>query len=151
MNIDQTLLIIAVPAAMIHVAEEYKYGWVSWSNAFISGITIKQFIVINAMFVILCIIAAISSRGFIAFSSSIFSLFLINSLVHIAPAIKQKQYSPGLLSAVFLFIPIGVVGYTSLLAHDLLSLKSFMFSILLGLLWMSIPFVYQILRAACGR
>jgi hypothetical protein len=152
MNMDNhTLLIIAIPAAIIHVAEEYKYGWVTWANSFTSGITIKQFIVFNTAFVFLCVIAALLNRVFIVFSSSIFSLFLINSLVHIAPSIKQMKYSPGLFSAVFLFIPIGVAGYSLLLNQGILSLKYFTLSILIGIFWMSIPFIYQALRLAYKR
>ena len=142
----QTLLIIAVPAAMVHVVEEYKFGWVAWANHFISGITVKQFMIVNIMFVMLCIVAAVLSSDSLLFGSSIFSLFLINSLAHIVPTIKQKEYSPGLFSAIFLFVPIGIIGYTGLLNEDLLSFDEFIISIMIGILWMSVPFIYQAIR-----
>ena len=87
----QTLLIIAVIAVFVHVAEEYRFGWVEWANGFISGITVKQFIIVNILFVILCIVATMIDEKHIVFSSSVFALLLINSLAHIAPTIKQKN------------------------------------------------------------
>ncbi|MFK5986624.1 MAG: HXXEE domain-containing protein [Pseudomonadota bacterium] len=146
-NMDyQTLLILTVPAVMVHVAEEYKLGWVAWANNFISGITVKQFMIVNMMFVMLCIVAAVLSRSSILFSSSIFSLLIINSLAHVVPTIKQKKYSPGLFSAVFLFIPIGLAGYASLLNKNLMSFDEFLISIMIGFLWMSVPFIFQAVR-----
>jgi len=142
----QTLLIISVFAAIVHVIEEYIFGWIEWANNFVAGITVIQFIVVNTLFVALCIIASIVSDTYIVFSSSIFSLLLINSFVHIAPAIKQMRYSPGLVTAIFLFIPISVAGYTNLLGMNIISNNEFIISVLIGVLWMSAPFIYQALR-----
>lgn len=147
----QTLLIITIPAAMVHIAEEYKFGWIEWANNFITGVTVKQFMIMNCLFVLLCIFAANLSRSVIVFSSSIFSLLLINSLAHIAPTIKQKKYSPGLFSAILLFIPIGVVGYVSILNDDLMSLSEVVVSIIIGLFWMSVPFIYQAIRVTSEK
>lgn len=147
----QTLLIITIPAAMVHIAEEYKFGWVEWANNFITGVTVKQFMIMNCLFVLLCIFAANLSRSVIVFSSSIFSLLLINSLAHIAPTIKQKKYSPGLFSAILLFIPIGVGGYASILNDDLMSLSEVVVSIIIGLFWMSVPFIYQAIRVTSEK
>jgi len=142
----QTLLIITIPAAMVHITEEYKFGWVKWANSFISGVTVRQFIIINCFFMLLCILAAILNKSLMLFSSSIFSLLLINSVAHIAPTIKQRKYSPGLFSAILLFIPIGTVGYSSILSDNLMSLSELGVSIIIGLFWMSIPFIYQAIR-----
>jgi hypothetical protein len=142
----QTLLIITIPAAMVHVAEEYKFGWVEWANNFISGVTVKQFMVINCFFMLLCILAAILNKSLMLFSSSIFSLLLINALAHIAPTIKQKKYSPGLFSSILLFIPIGILGYVSILSDNSMSLSELVISIIIGLSWMSVPFIYQAIR-----
>jgi len=142
----QTLLIITIPAAMVHVAEEYKFGWVEWANSFISGVTVKQFIIINCFFMLLCILAAILNNSLMLFSSSIFSLLLINSVVHIVPTIKQGKYSPGLFSAILLFIPIGTVGISSILSENLMSSNELVVSIIIGLFWMGIPFIYQAIR-----
>lgn len=147
----QILLIIAVPAAIVHVMEEYKFGWVAWANNIISGITVKQFMWVNALFLTICIAAAVSSTRYPLFSSSIFSLLLINFLIHFMPTLIQKKYSPGLFSAVFLFLPIGVIGYQNLLAQRLISSGELMISVALGFLWMSVPFIYQAIRSAHAR
>lgn len=147
----QTLLIITIPAAMIHIAEEYKFGWVEWANNFISGVTVKQFMVINCLFMLLCILAAIQNKGLMLFSSSIFSLLLINALTHIAPTIRKKRYSPGLFSAILLFIPIGIFDYASILSDNSMSLSELVVSIIIGLFWMSVPFIYQAIRVTSGK
>ena len=67
-------------------------------------------------------------------------------MAHIAPTIKQRKYSPGLFSAILLFIPIGTVGYSSILSDNLMSLSELGVSIIIGLFWMSIPFIYQAIR-----
>lgn len=144
-------MIIATAAALIHVAEEYFLGWVEWANGFVSGITIKQFVIINILFITLCIIAAALHEKYVVVTSSIFSLLLINALVHVAPTIRQKKYSPGLVSAILLFIPVGISGYLYLFEHDLLSVRELMISIIIGALWMSIPFVFQVMRMASER
>ena len=147
----QTLLIGSVFAAIVHVVEEYKFGWINWANEFISGITVKQFVTVNAFFIILCITAAALSEIFIVFSSSVFSLLLMNSLAHIAPTIKYTKYSPGLISAVLLITPTGIAGYTILLRDDIITTNEFVLSIFIGAIWMCIPFVYQAIRIANER
>jgi len=147
----QTILILATLGAVIHVAEEYKYGWIKWANKFIPGVTVKQFMVVNVLFIILCIISVFVGNKNIIFSSSIFSLMLINALVHIGPAIKQKKYSPGVYSAASIFIPLGVFGYTKLFKDGFLSLNDLAFSFAIGFLWMSVPFIIQITRIMCER
>ncbi len=142
----KALLILVVISAFIHVVEEYKFGWVEWANGFFSEITVKQFMVINVLFIVLCVIAALIGKKHIVFSSSVFSLLLLNALVHIAPTIKQRTFSPGMVSAVFLFVPIGIMGYVNILSNNLLTIYQFMISILLGVLWMSVPFIYQVVR-----
>ena len=142
----QIFLIFAICAVLIHIAEEFKFGWIEWANSFISGITVKQFAIINILFLILCFTAIFINNNSMIFSASIFSLLLINSLVHIAPTIKQKKYSPGLYSAVILFIPIGTFGYIHVVTNNLVTFNELIYSILLGICWMSIPFIFQIIR-----
>jgi len=105
----------------------------------------------NILFVILGIVAAMINEKHIVFSSSVFALLPINSLAHVATTIKQKKYSPSLISAVLLFIPIGVVGYTGLLSNNSMTILELMISMLFGVLWMSAPFIYQVVRVASEK
>jgi len=139
------ILYLALVSAIIHIFEEYRYNWVKWANSFINGITIKQFFAVNFLFIFL-IILAISNYQSIIFSSSIFSLLLINSLFHILPTIKQKRYSPGLFSAVVLFIPVSLFWYIYLITNNLITTNKIVYSFLLGFFWMSIPVLFQIFR-----
>ena len=141
----RTFLIVAVFAVIIHILEEYRFDWVKWANDFIPGIAFGQFIIVNALFVILCLMAAIVGGGSIVFSSSIFSLLLVNSLIHITTTIKLGKYSPGLVSAVLIFIPLGLYGYNNLFKQDMITGKEFMISMFVGILWMSFPLIYHLI------
>jgi hypothetical protein len=36
-------------------------------------------------------------------------LVMVNALTHIANAVKRREYNPGLLTSIFLFLPLGIV------------------------------------------
>lgn len=43
---------------------------------------------------------------------------LVNSLGHIGPAVAKREYNPGLLTSVLLFLPVGVWGLVTIPADD---------------------------------
>lgn len=147
----KTLLILAIPSAIVHVAEEYKFGWVAWANNFVDGISVRQFLYFNVLFLSLCILAASVSEKYPLFSSSIFSLLLINIAVHFVPTVIQRKYSPGLISAIILYLPIGFLGYRNMLNQNVISHDELLTSIGIGFLWMIVPFIFQATRLVLAR
>ena len=139
MTLSVSLLILAF--AIIHVAEEYFFDWLSWVRQFTKGISRTQFFVWNSAFVLLCVIGVFYPSP--TFKLSIASLLLINVLVHLIPTLIRRKYSPGLASALLLYLPIGTFSYFSAIRHILASSNQVFASIPLGALWMSIPFLYQ--------
>jgi len=144
MAFSVSLLILAF--AIIHVAEEYFLGWLSWVRQFTNGITRTQFFLWNSAFVLLCVVGLFYSSP--TFRLSIASLLLINVLVHLIPTLIRRQYSPGLASALLLYLPIGAYSYFSAIRHTLASNHQVLASIPLGAFWMSIPFLYQQTRSS---
>src|SRR5690606_14781624 len=69
-------------AALIHVAEEYWGGFLGLMQQRVPGVTLRQFLIINALFVLLCIIAAVVGTNNLVLSLSVASLILINALIH---------------------------------------------------------------------
>ena len=130
--------------AIIHVAEEYFFGWLSWVAQFAKGITLPQFIFWNAAFLLLCLFGVFASSPI--FKLSLASLLLCNVLVHLVPTVFRRQYSPGLVSAILLYLPLGFFSYFSAVRHTLATTNQVLASIPLGALWMSIPFLYQLVR-----
>lgn len=132
--------------ATIHVAEEYFFNWLSWVSQFTNGITLFQFLFWNAAFLLLCVVGVFTSSP--VFKLSLASLLLCNVLVHLVPTMLRRQYSPGLVSAIMLYLPLGSFAYFSAIRHTLATNNQVLASIPLGALWMSIPFLYQAIRTS---
>jgi hypothetical protein len=108
---DAALLWLFVPAYMTHVVEEWFGGFTTWAARFAGRpIPGDAFLVINGI-ALLLLIAAIraSSRdqasGWMAIA--IATIALVNTASHLAGAIYTQSYSPGLVSAVILYVPLG--------------------------------------------
>ncbi len=100
---------IVVAIAILHVLEEYFFGWLTWAKEFVPTVKLSHFIVINALFIALCTVSAIIQNPFLMLS--VYALILVNAFVHIGPTILKRKYSPGLVSALILYIPVAIYGY----------------------------------------
>jgi hypothetical protein len=110
---DAGLLWPFVPAYAIHVAEEWFAGFPAWVGQ-VAGRAMPDaaFLVINAVAMALLIWgirAALrdESKGWIAVA--IASVVLINTVSHAAGAVLTQSYAPGLISAVVLYVPLGLL------------------------------------------
>jgi hypothetical protein len=110
---DAGLLWLFVPAFAIHVAEEWFGGFTLWT-AQIAGRPIPEpaFVVINAIAFALLVVAVISAvrsahRGWLAVT--IATILLVNTIAHAAGAAITASYAPGLISAVVLYVPLGLL------------------------------------------
>ena len=100
-----------VGAALVHIIEEYVGDWLGWVQRFVPGVTMIQFVIVNAVFVILCIAGAAVGTRSLVFGLSIASLIFINALVHIMPTVRTRHYSPGSVSAILLYIPLSACAF----------------------------------------
>ena len=141
--------LLIVLCAAIHVAEEYACGWIAWTQQFVPGITRTQFVVGNAMFLALC--AAGVVLPYPTFRLSLAALLLWNALVHVVPTVVRRQYSPGDVSALLLYVPLGVHAYAGALHGGMATSRQVIASAPMGLLWMIVPFAYQALRVSRAR
>lgn len=108
---DAGLLWPFVPALAIHVAEEWFAGFATWV-AQIAGRPMSDapFIAINVIAMLLLIVGVRAatrreSNGWIAVT--IATIALINTVSHAAGSLVTGSYSPGLFSAVVLYVPLG--------------------------------------------
>lgn len=121
---------LVVGAAVVHVLEEYFKGFIDQMKSFAPESTKQLFIivnVVNALFIILCILAAIINKAIPFFSLSIAGLLFINAEIHIYATVRHKKYAPGLVSAVLLYIPLGFYAYYLYNEAGLLTLSDFTF------------------------
>jgi hypothetical protein len=135
------LLILA--CAVVHVAEEFILDWTSWTNQFIAGVTLTQFIFWNVLFLALCVAGVFSPSPILQLSLA--SLVVLNAFIHLAPSLVLWQYSPGLVSALVLYLPVGVSAYAVSYRRSLATRKEMFLSVPLGAAWMAAPLLYQVL------
>lgn len=133
-------------AALVHVLEEYLGDWVASVQAYIPGVTLRQFAVVNVAFVILCAAAAIVGMDNPVFALSVASLVLINAGIHVVGTIVLRGYSPGVVSAVLLYVPLGLYTFHAAAGSGHLSLAVGTGAVVLGALWMAVPLGYQLVR-----
>jgi hypothetical protein len=108
---DGGLLWPFVPAYAMHIAEEWFAGFPRWT-AQITGRPMPDaaFMAINAVAMILLLGATRAAtrdekNGWIAVG--IATIFLVNTIAHLAGAAITQSYAPGLISAVVLYVPLG--------------------------------------------
>ena len=142
----QFLLWLIVLVAIIHIVEEYLFGFIEIINKFISGITIIHFIVINLLFVSLCITGAIIYSHYQVFGLSVVFLIMINAFIHIMSSLIMKKYTPGTASAVILYIPLAFLIIYRALKIEGINQHTLFLSASLGFGWMTFPLLFQVSR-----
>ena len=100
---------VATAAYGLHALEEFMLDWKTWANKVLKlPVDWPIFYVVNALVVVLGIIAAEIGWRLSALSLAFPALMLINAVFfHILPFVVKKKFSPGLISAVCLFLPLG--------------------------------------------
>jgi hypothetical protein len=108
---------IALAAYGIHVLEEFMFDWKNWANR-VLGLPVDWpgFYVTNALVVVLGVVAAEVGWRLPGVSLAFAALMLINGLFfHVVPFAVTRKFSPGLITAVILFFPLG--GWLFYAAH----------------------------------
>jgi hypothetical protein len=146
-----------IVAAVIHIVEEYKYPG-GFSDAmkklnprFAPFVTVKFAVVINGLFLLVCLAGAIVGDKSLVFSLSVASLLLFNALMHIGGTIRMKRYVPGAVSGVLLYLPFSLYVYYLFVNSGQLSLLDGIVSILLGVLYQAVPIVLPTFSSAMRR
>ncbi|MDQ8732448.1 HXXEE domain-containing protein [Bradyrhizobium sp. LHD-71] len=113
-----TLAWLGLAAYAAHILEEHTFDWRNWARG-VMGLPVEwtDFYVTNAVVIVLGIVQAELAAALPLAPLSFAMLMLINAVVfHILPFIRARgRFSPGLITAVVLFIPLGIaVIYTAL-------------------------------------
>jgi hypothetical protein len=105
----QVWLWVATAAYGLHVMEEFTFDWKNWANRVLKlPVDWSTFYVTNAIVIVLGVAAAEIGWQMPALSLAFPALMIINAvLFHIVPFIAKKKFSPGLITAVILFLPLG--------------------------------------------
>lgn len=122
---------------LVHIAEEYwgGEGFYQWLRKFAgAGMTAEQFLSINSFFMIVMIASMIVILAFPAWQwllNGYGALVFINSALHVIGSCVTMSYSPGAVSGVLLWMPLGV--YTIRRAWHSLPRERFWFGLSTGI------------------
>lgn len=115
---EYTPLLILI-AAVIHIFEEFFYpgGFIEKAkislvrfnrNSMADAVDNSMAFIVNSLFLLLCLVNILIGGTGTVLHYSITILILFNSIIHIVSSIVIKKYSPGLISSVFIYIPLAV-------------------------------------------
>jgi hypothetical protein len=137
---------LAMAAYAIHILEEFSFNWRDWARAVIKlPVEWSDFYITNAAVVALGIAQGMLAPNLPWAPLMFASLMLINAVFfHILPVILFKgRYSPGVTTAVVLFLPLGYAMWKRAAADGALDAST----IVGGALLMAYPVVMLHLRS----
>ncbi len=140
---------IAVAAYGLHILEEFVFDWRDWARNVLSlPVEWEHFYVTNALVIVLGAVAAELAKTAPALALVYPALMLINgTFFHVLPFLRFRgRFSPGLISAVVLFYPIGVSCYRRAAADGNLTTAALAGSIVLAAVLMACPIVMLVVR-----
>lgn len=142
------LLWIATAFYAAHIMEEFAFDWRSWASKRINlPVNWQWFHIVNAAVVLLGICCASVGWRLPEFSLIYPALMTINAVFfHILPSVILRRISPGIVTALVLFLPIATAIYAAAVQDGVLTPRALTVSTLGGILTMAYPIV--LLKAA---
>ena len=135
---------LATAAYAVHVMEEYTFNWRDWARGAL-GLPVEwnDFYLTNAVVIVLGIVSAELAPTLPVAQLAYASLMLINAvLFHIWQVIRAKgRFSPGVVTAVVLFLPIGVAEFVEASREGVLSVTVGASAVVAGAILMAFPIV----------
>ena len=121
---------------LIHIAEEYWGGFPAWIARF-WGVesSLDNFLSWNGgawVMMVVGVILVLWTKSYRWLLVSFGTVFLVNGLVHAISSVVTLSYSPGLISGLLLFIPLGVI--TLLRAREHVNRRTFRAGVIVGVL-----------------
>ena len=143
---DHSYLIwIATLIYGVHMLEETMYGWHEWVRKVLKlPAEWNEFYMVNAVVIVLGASCAMVGWRNPAFALSFPAFMVVNAILfHIAPVLVTRVFSPGVITAVTLFLPVTAWIYYEAYFDGVLSISSLAISSVSGALLMFFPIVLQ--------
>lgn len=135
---------LATAAYGVHALEEFVLDWRDWARDIIRlPVDWDSFYVTNALVIVLGVTAANLADGLPGIALSFPALMLINAVFfHIVPTVATRgRFSPGLFTAVALFLPIGIACFRAAHAAGQLNTGAIATAFTIGAALMAAPIV----------
>ncbi|HUQ34564.1 MAG TPA: HXXEE domain-containing protein [Pyrinomonadaceae bacterium] len=119
---------------LVHIAEEYWGGFPSWIARF-WGVesSLNNFLSWNGgawVVMTLGVAVALKTKSYRWLLVSFATVVLINGVVHALASVLTRSYSPGLISGLLLFVPLGIVSLRR--ARRQVNARTFRAGVILG-------------------
>ena len=130
-------------AYALHILEEHTLNWLGWARSTLKlDLNWTDFYVTNAIVVVVGICTAVIGWRLPEVSLTFPALALVNALLfHIGPTLVQRRFSPGTITAVLLFLPVGIWSYYGAYLDGALTIQIGVVSALGGAVLMAYPIV----------
>jgi len=135
---------LALAAYGLHILEEYTFDWRNWArNVLTLPVEWDHFYVTNALVVVLGAVAAELAATQPMLALAFPAVMLINAtFFHVGPfLVTRGRFSPGLITAVILFYPIGIACFRRVAADGHLDSGTLGGALALGAVLMAAPVV----------
>ncbi len=146
----ETLGWLGMAAYAAHILEEYTLDWRGWARA-VLGLPVEwnDFYVTNCVVIALGIAQAMLAPTLPLAVLSYAGLELINgTLMHVVPFIRTRgRFSPGLITSVCFFIPLGIATYWTALSSGLASFGTALLGLVIGGLTLAFPIVMLMVKS----
>ncbi len=145
---DLNILWLVPVAYFVHILEESP-RFVPWAQKYIGAPeTFRQFIVGNVIFMAYIIIATslaifYPSKLTLIIGLSTAAWIFSNFLIHAYFTLRTGEYSPGVVTASAIYVPVSVYIYYNFLGSGLLNTLDIVLSIIIGFGIMYIPTLIQ--------
>lgn len=139
---------IATLAYGVHIVEEMLFNWRGWARGYLNlPAEWNEFYVFNAIVVLYGCVSAVIGWKCPMLALSYPAFMLVNAVFfHLIPTLRSGRFSPGLITALLLFIPIASLTYYGASIDQVISVKSVAYSTLIGIIFMAYPIILQKLK-----
>ena len=139
------VLWVAAGAYGIHMIEETIYDWRGWVRRVLKlPAEWSEFYLVNAIVGLLGICCAMIGWRSPAIALIFPAFMLVNAILfHILPVLLTRVFSPGVITAVFLFLPVGWWCYSAAAQDGVLTGADIAISGVAGFVIMMTPIVIQ--------
>ncbi|MEO3475242.1 HXXEE domain-containing protein [Roseomonas sp. CAU 1739] len=139
-----TLAWLCMAAYAMHILEEYALDWRNWAHN-VLGLPVEwnDFYVTNGVVVALGIAQAMLAPTLPLAVLGYAGLQFINAvLMHVTPFLRTRgRFSPGLFTAVFLFLPLSLTTFWTAWVSGLASIAEIGLGLAIGALTLAFPIV----------
>jgi hypothetical protein len=139
-------------AAALHIVEEFVYpgGFLDamkeTAPRFERHVTVTFAVVINSLFFLLCVLAALFGEKKRLLSHSVLGLVFMNGLTHVAATLARRRYNPGAVTGLLIYIPLASAGFKDALSSGVADRRQVLDAFAIAAAYQATPFVTLLVK-----